>query len=300
MDHIDTPIVARRLGGALEPVIGAVYFSPECHANYEALGFSASPASVGGVAMPDGVAYAASRGSLLGHVRGSVVAAAFAVFEPNAMARSADAGWKLADAGTICDARERGAVAQLERVLGRDPVGRDRIDALLQVATKGLAMGPRALAAGAASAPVLDHPLGRIFRHGDVLREFRGDSHNAAWAAEGLDATEIGLLTELYWGLPLRSYTRTRGWSAEQFDRAEIALRERGALDEAGAFTDAGRALREAIEVATDAQMVPVLQRLGDEVHELIELLTPWGVAMRAAGAYLSSGPHDLAATHTP
>lgn len=296
MDHINTPIVARRLGGALEPVIGAVYFSPECHENYEALGFGPSPATVRGVAMPNGVAYPTSRGSLLGQVRGSVVAAAFAVFEPHGIAAAVEHGWTITDAGTICDARERGAVAQLERVLGVEPVGRERVERLLQIATDDLPMGPRALAAGAAVAPVLDHPLGVIFRLGDVLREFRGDSHNAAWAAEGLDATQIGLLTELYWGLPLRSYSRTRGWSPEQFDAAESALRERGAVDEDGNFTDVGRELRESIEMSTDRQMIPVLERLGDQVHELIDLLTPWGVDMRSAGAYLSSGPHDLAA----
>lgn len=296
MDTIDTPIVARRLGGALEPVIGSVYFSPECHASYEALGFGPSSLTVRGVAMPNAIAYPVSRGSLLGQVRGSVVAAAFAVFEPNGIAAAVEFGWTLTDASTICDARERGAVAQLERVLGVDPAGRERVAQLLRIATDGLAMGPRSLAAGAAVAPVLDHPLGEIFRLGDVLREFRGDSHNAAWAAEGLDATQIGLLTELYWGLSLRSYARTRGWSREQFDAAESSLRTRGAIDAAGAFTDAGRALRESIEAATDLQMIPVLERLGDQVNELIELLTPWGVDLRAAGAYLSSGPHDLAA----
>src|SRR3981081_4134315 len=36
---------ARRLANAIEPVVGQVYFSPECHAEYEALGFAASPAA---------------------------------------------------------------------------------------------------------------------------------------------------------------------------------------------------------------------------------------------------------------
>ena len=52
---------ARALGAALEPVVGQVYFAPECHRAYEALGFSGSPAEVGGVAMPDGPAYFCSR-----------------------------------------------------------------------------------------------------------------------------------------------------------------------------------------------------------------------------------------------
>ena len=41
---------ARQLGSVLEPVTGQVYFSPECHRNYEALGFAASQGEFGGVA----------------------------------------------------------------------------------------------------------------------------------------------------------------------------------------------------------------------------------------------------------
>ena len=296
MDTTRTTPIERRLGGALEPVIGSVYFSPECHANYVNLGFDPSPTTRGGVALPDGVAYATSRGALLGDAHGRVVAAAFGVFEPLAIAASVDRGWTITSAAPALAARESGAIAQLERILGADPVGRTRVEELLGRAVDDLAIGPRALAAGAAAAPITDHPLGRIFRFGDIIREFRGDSHNAAWAAAGLDATQIGLLTELFWGLPLRSYARTRGWSTDQFDAAEEILRARGLIDVDGAFTAAGRAEREAIEIATDVQMAPVMQRLGDDAAELIALLAPWGAAVRSAGGYLSAGPHDLAA----
>ena len=296
MDTADNPIAERRLGGALEPVIGSVYFAAEVHANYANLGFDPSPAERDGVQMPDGVAYATSRGSLLGDAKGSVIAAAFAVFEPNSMAAAADLGWTKTDAATIWHARDSGVLAQLERILGADPAGRKRVEALLVRATDGLAIGPRALAAGALAWEPLDHPLGVIFRLGDFLREYRGDSHNAAWAAAGLSATEIGLLTELYWGLPLRSYARTRGWSDAQFDDAEERLRSIGALDADGGFTDQGRELREGIERATDVQMQPVMSRLGDSADELVDLLIPWGQQVRAAKGYLASGPHDLAA----
>ena len=40
-DRATTP--ARRLGAALEPVVGQVYFSPECHAGYAALGLQPQP-----------------------------------------------------------------------------------------------------------------------------------------------------------------------------------------------------------------------------------------------------------------
>ena len=71
-----------------------------------------------------------------------------------------------------------------------------------------------ALFAGTLSQPLPGTPMGDLFRLGDRLREFRGDSHIAAWVAAGLDGVEIGLLTEPYWGMP-RTYIRTRAWSDE-------------------------------------------------------------------------------------
>ena len=87
---------------ALEPVAGQVYFSPECHAAYAALGFSPSPGSLpNGVQFPDGAAYFTSRGSVMGQVPGEVVAAAFAVFNPEAVVPGVRFGWSKVDAATI-------------------------------------------------------------------------------------------------------------------------------------------------------------------------------------------------------
>jgi hypothetical protein len=271
-----------------------VYFAPECHHLYEQLGFDPSPGTANGVALPDGPAYFTSRGSILGQVPGEVVAAAFAVFNPEIVVPSVRLGWTRTDAATICAARDEGATAQLVRILGPEPAGITRVVDLLRRATEPLRPEGRPLFAGLRS---LDEPpelIGALWRHGDRLREYRGDSHTASWVSAGFDATEIGLLTELYWGLPMRSYSRTRGWSDDQFDAATDRLTARGLLGSDG-FTDAGRRAREAVEIATDAQMQPALDALGDDLEELCGLMAPWGAAIRAAGGYLNSGPHDLA-----
>lgn len=286
---------ARRLAAALEPVVGQVYFSPEAHANYEALGFDASPAQVAGVAMPDGPAYFTSRGSLLGQVPGSVVAAAFGVFNPEVVDLCVGLGWTRTDADTIRTARADGAVAQLRRILGPSPDGVELVREALGRGAAAAAVAGRPLAAGVRALDVPEDPLAAAWHHGDLLREHRGDSHTAAWIGEGLTATEIGLLTELYWGLPMRSYSRTRAWSDQQFDAAEASLRERGLLDGDG-FSEAGRVLRERIEATTDAQMVPVLDAIGDDLAVVCDVLEPWGAAIRDARGYPASGPHDLAA----
>ncbi len=286
---------ARRLASALEPVTGQVYFSPECHAAYASLGFDASSGRAGGVALPDGPAYFTSRGSVMGQVPGEVVAAAFAVFNPEVVVPCVQLGWQRTDAASICRARDEGAIAQLRRILGDEPDGVHRVVELLARAVAPLRPEGRPLFAGLRSLPVPSSPLGAAWRYGDMLREYRGDSHTAAWVSAGFDATEIGLLSELYWGLPMRSYSRTRAWTDAQFDAAHQRLRDRGLVDDVG-FTDAGRAAREDVELRTDAQMRPAVGALGDDLDELVGLLTPWGTAIRAGHGYLSSGPHDLAA----
>jgi hypothetical protein len=286
---------ARRLAGALEPVTGQVYFAAECHQEYEKLGFSPSPFTLDtGVQLPDGPAYFTSRGSCMGQVPGEMVAAAFAVFNPDAVIPAVQFGWTRCDAPTIASARTRGATAQLTRILGESPDGIDRVTELLQRAAAPLRPEGRPLYAGLLSLGFPGDPMGDMWRSGDILREFRGDAHTAAWTSAGFDATEIGLLTELYWGLRPRSYVRTRAWSDDQLAAAEERLRSRALIDDDG-LTGEGRARREAVEAATDDQCGPAVAALGDDLAELLAVLEPWGAAIRAAGGYPPSGPHDLA-----
>jgi hypothetical protein len=277
---------ARLLARLIEPLVGQVYFSPECHARYAALGFNPSPGTTsGGVALPDGPAYFTSRGSALGQAPGELVAAAFGVFNVEVVVPSVTFGWGLTDAATIAEERLLGAVEQLTRILGPAPEGVDRANKLLARAVAPLEPWGRALFAGTMSQPLPGTPMGDLFRLGDRLREFRGDSHIAAWVAAGLDATEIGLLTEPYWGMPARTYIRTRAWSDAQLDAAEARLTAAGHLAD-GVLTDSGRGFRESIELATDAQMAPAVTALGDDLPELAALLGPWARSVMDAGGY--------------
>jgi hypothetical protein len=284
--------ISRRLRDLIEPVTGQVYFSPECHEAYAAIGFGPSPGQARGVALPDGPAYFTSRGSCLGQAPGELMAAAFAVFNPEAVVPSVAFGWSLTDASTIAAARTQGAVAQLRRILGDDPPGLGRATGILRRMTGSLRPEGRPLYAGLLSLGLPGDPVGDLWRLGDLLREYRGDAHTAAWTSAGVDAVEIGLLTELWWGLPMRTYIRTRAWNNEQLDAAEERLRGRGWLD-GDDFSPAGREARAGIEEATDRQMGPAVEALGDDADELFAILEPWGSDIRAAGGYLA-GPSDL------
>jgi hypothetical protein len=286
---------ARRFAAAVEPFAGSVYFSPECHRNYAELGFSPSTREVNGVALPDGPAYFTSRGSVMGKVPGSVVAAAFGVFNPAAVIPSVAYGWTLTDAATIAAARADGATEQLRRILGDLPVGLSNVVRALSNTVDVLQPSGRPLFAGVISQPEPSTDLGRAWWLADALREYRGDSHTAAWIAAGLDAIEIGLLTELWLGLPVDSYIRTRAWSPEQIADGRTRLVDSGHMTADGEFTPSGRTLRAAIEDATDIQLRQAFQFLGADADEVTTTLATWSGLVRSAKGYLSGGADDLA-----
>lgn len=286
----DTAWAARRLGAALEGVIGSVFFSPECHAAYVELGFADSPGVGGGVALPDGVAYVASRVGSMGRVTGPVAVAAFGVFEPGYVSSACDAGWALTEPETIARARALGAAAQLERLLGPVTPEVEQLTDRLEATVPTMAIAPRALAAGVRSLGPQGDGWARFFWIGDLIREYRGDSHNIAWAAAGLDGAQISLLSDPYRGLPLRSYSASRGWSPEQLDGAFAALVARSWLDDDG-LTDVGASGREAIELATDEQCAPIATALGDEIDRIIDQLNELSARVMDGGGYPRRSP---------
>jgi hypothetical protein len=289
---------ARELSRVLEPFVGCVYFAPETHQSYVDLGFAASARSLNGVAMPDGVAYFTSRGSLLGQVHGNIVASAFAVFNPAAVVPAVAAGWQRTDALTIRAARQDGTIQFLKRVLSDQATDMVTVADALSRAVDTCSVVGRPLFAGVMSQPIPNDPLTRCWFLGDALREFRGDSHTAAWVSEGLSAIEIGLLTELWWGLPLKSYVRTRAWTEQDLDAGITSLEQRGYIAD-GAFTEIGRALRSSIEQRTDQQLAVAVDGLGSDVDSVIATLDHWSAQVREHRGYPATGPQDLVAAAT-
>ncbi len=275
---------ARRVWRALEPIAANVYFAPEAHAAYQALGFDPSPGERRGVAFPDGTAYFTSRGACLGTVPGEVVAAAFGVFNPVAVVPAVTDGWRRTTREAILTARQDSAVASLRRLLG-EPAGLKRATELLQRGGDAVGGEGRALFSGIRSLGWPGDPMGDFWRAADLIREHRGDSHIAAWVGRDLDGVEIGLLTDLWRGLPFKSWVRSRAWSEDELDAGADRLRGRGLL-EGDALAGAGRDLREEIEVDTDHMVGRVIAALGDDLEELLGLVEPWRDAVVEGGGY--------------
>jgi hypothetical protein len=272
---------ARTLRNVTEPIAAGVYFAPEAHRGYEAQGLDYFEG------------YFCSRSACLGAAPWSVVCAAFAAFKPAAVEAAVTSGWAKTTPAPMLAAREAGATAQLERLVGdrAEPAAVERATEILYAASDGVDPSGRALFAGLS---ILDRPttrFGALWRSADLVREHRGDGHIAAWMPH-VDSTEITVLTELAWGIPPRSYVFTRGWNEEEVDAAYERLTERGLVAD-GALTDAGRELRSHIERTTDESTSAVMHRIGDDYDELIGLLAPIAEAIVAGGGYPTS-PKNL------
>ena len=271
--------ISRRLRDLVEPLAANVYFAPEAQENYKALGLSYIPS------------YFRSRSACMGDVNGEVVVAAFGVFNPALVLPAMEKG-RTVSVEEILAAREKGAIAGLTRILEGVPEGIDRATELLRRAGDACTCEGHALYAGLRSLGFPGSAVGDFWRAADLVREHRGDSHIIAWTSHDVDAVEVTLLTELWWRLPLKSYVATRGWTPEEIDAAIDGLIERGLIEGEG-FTTEGEQLRASIEEATDRQERRVVEALGNDADELLDMLEPWSKAVVASGGY-PSDPSSL------
>jgi len=263
----------RTLRNICEPIGANVYFAPEVHQRYIALGLQAM-----------GSGYFCSRSASMGKPSGLVVTAAFGVFNPAVVVPAVEAGWAVTEPGPLLEARYDGAVASLRRLL--DELDTLQIARAVELLRRGLEVAEGAghpLFSGLKGLPWPDEQLGQLWRCCDMVREHRGDSHIAVWTRAMLKPIEIQLMSELQMGIPLKTYSLTRGWSIEQMDAAMQGMRERGWV-EGDSFTPEGRAFREQIESDTDDMEAPIVDAIAEDFDELIEILSPWTAAIVKVG----------------
>ncbi len=272
---------ARILHDLFEPIAANVYFSPVVQEEYKKLGLAYLPG------------YFCSRSAAMGELPGEVVASIFAVFNPAIVIPSVSQGWAITKRDAILKARLSGASASLSEILELGDadglVMVERAAELLLEASKSLQLAFHPMFAGLISLEVPQDPFGRLFRGADLLREHRGDSHSAAWTVHGVDGVEISLLSELYWGIPLKSYVFTRGWSPDEIDQAIIRLLDRHLIDTKDNLTTEGFELRESIEKATDLAEESSILALGENYDELVSLLSPMANKIVEKGGYPSN-----------
>jgi hypothetical protein len=264
-DVVAAPTPARRLRDALEPLaMHAVWAEP----------VNKALADLGLVRFFE--AYLIGRAGPLGEVPAAVVSATFGVFEPGFVAETWEAARSRAKIPEVIAVRDGATSASLRATLGDAAEGDvTRVAEVLERAVASVDATGRVLFAALRAQPRLSDPYGRLWRAADLVREHRGDSHLGASTAAGLDPVRMGILSEVWVGYPVGEYSSTRGWPQEAHDAA-VARLEADGLIAGGAITDRGRAVRDAIEDATDLAQRDLLDAIGDDLDDVTMKLDAW------------------------
>jgi len=222
--------------------------------------------------------YFAARSAPLGKVPAKVVDAIFYNFAPGEVARHIPRVWQVTTPQAALAARDRGCLLALRRLLGdlADTPGVVRAaDLAIRAGTSASTEG-RPLYAGLRTLSLPDDPVVRLWYGATLIREHRGDGHNAALAAAGIGRTEAHVLHALYEGMPAEKFGRVGHLPTAQLAAVVDGMRHRGLVDDSGWLTDTGRQVKTQIEAITDELAAAALQTLRpDELDQLFADLQP-------------------------
>ncbi|GAB0108416.1 hypothetical protein JMUB6875_74320 [Nocardia sp. JMUB6875] len=231
--------------------------------------------------------YFAGRAAPLGTAPAVVIHAVFYNFADGEVARHIPWVWSKLSPEEAIAVRERGSTAALRGRIGTLADTPDLVWAA-DLATRAAVSAPtegRPLYAGLRALAIPEDPVSRLWHAATLLREYRGDGHNALLTAHGIGGTECHVLMALALRMRPEEFGRTRHLPAAQLAAVVDRLRDRGLVDAAGDFTEAGRELRQRIETLTDELAAPAYEALSaTELDELIAKLEPIAAASETAG----------------
>jgi hypothetical protein len=272
---VPAPVVAagpaRRLRDAIEPIAMHAVWARRTNERLAGLGLD----FLGG--------YVWGRAAALGEPDAGVVVSSFGVFEPAMLTATYEQARAACAREELLAARTDATIESLRDVLAGEDVAPVADRLVTAISTADVAGRP--LFAGLANQPWPADPHGRLWRACDLLREHRGDGHVAASIAAGLDPIAMNILTELWVGMPLGSYSATRGWSADQLATTATRLRADGLLD-GDALSARGREWRDGLEATTDAMETGVVAAIGVDLDDVVARLDAWSNQCIDAAAF--------------
>ncbi|MGA8846412.1 MAG: hypothetical protein WB471_07350 [Nocardioides sp.] len=274
------PQTSGRAARQLETLHAMCYFVPEVEAELVGLGMRSGRAS-----------YFAQRSAAMGRVGAGPVVASFFVFNPALVSKLVPACWESVEPEAVVAARLRAVDAAYHRLLGAealtDPGLAEAADLIREAVTACDPAG-RALYAAHSDLDWPEPPHLALWHGLTLLREYRGDGHVAALLAAGLTGIEALVShTVTGTGFTVPAAQLTRAWSEEQWAAACASLSDRGLLDDAGALTAEGEALRISVERATDELAAAPWDVIGEAgVKRLKEVGMPLVKTMLAGGVF--------------
>jgi hypothetical protein len=287
LESASTERRSRRLWRALEPYHAVVYFAPEPQAVCTELGTRGYWMS-----------YFALRAAPLGAAPPELITAVFYGFAPRLVARAVPDTWKVASPQRFLAVRLEAVDAALRRLLGADVLGSAEVAEAAELAREAALAAPtagRPLGAANAALPWPEPPHLVLWHAQTVLREHRGDGHVAALLTADLDPVESLVLFAADIAMDPDWMRTRRGWTEDDWASGVGRLVGRGLLAADGALTDAGRAVRAAVEERTDALADAPPAALGDvRAARLAELMRPLVQTIVAGDAFMRDNPMGL------
>ena len=257
------PQIARAMFQVYEPIVLTGSGAPEVQTMCKQLGLSQNRMS-----------YYAVRAAALGPVAAEVVSATFYHHTLEMVSPAIPLAWSLASPDKIVAARFK-AVDQAFRRLLPKQIGSPEIAEALELvreATLGCSIAGRALFAAHAALPWPTEPHVALWHALNLFREHRGDGHTNAVMAARLPPNQAAPMLIATTGETRDG--RSWRWPDDLWAQAVAALQERGWLDDAGALTGEGLAIRTRIEDETDNLALGPWLHLGKErTHRLGTLL---------------------------
>ncbi|SNS14135.1 SCO6745 family protein [Actinomadura mexicana] len=232
--------------------------------------------------------YFAGRAAPLGPAPAEVVHAVFYNFADGEVARHIPWVWGKISPQEAIAVRERSSAAALRQLIGQlaDSPGLVRAADLATRAAVSAPTEGRALYAALRALDVPKEPVARLWHAATLLREHRGDGHNAALVAHGIGGTQAHVLMALSLGMRAEEFGRLHHLPKARLAAVIDGLRGRGLVNATGGFTDAGRETKKRIETLTDELAAPPYNVLNAaELHELVAELEPIATAARSYDA---------------
>jgi hypothetical protein len=151
---------------------------------------------------------------------------------------------------------------------------------LVRQASEGCQLVGRGLYAGHAALPWPGVPHLDLWHGVTLLREFRGDGHNAAQIAAGFDGCDAMVMHRAT-GEIGAEFAASRGWSPGEWEASKGGLRDRGLLDSEGALTESGQSARQWVEDRTDERTMVAWEGIGEDgCRRLREIVRPFSRAI--------------------
>ena len=268
------------------------YFSPHSISQARALGLKGY-----------WMGYFAFRAAPLGPVGADPVGAIFFGFSPRRVRRALPDAWSYTTPAQALAARAAAVDAALRELLEQcdlleHPRHRDRLaeaaDLAWRAAQAADTAGRPLAAANQALARPAQPPVA-LWQAATVLREHRGEGHNAVLVSRGIAAIEAHLIKCAAAESDEPGLRAARAFSDDEWTRARAGLVGRGLLDEAGRLTRRGDDEHRAIEAATDAAAMQPWQALGaPDSLRLLSLLDPIASAVLDTGLIPPASPVGL------